>query len=173
MNAGNLSLRVVGVGSAVLALATWFSASPCRRAALLGAGRYDRRFWIQLPIGYGRTMWDPLVNWQFYTEPDRNMDGPWPRGRVLGGSSSINGLIAIRGQHEDYDHWAGLGNTGWSWDDVLPYFWKSETNPDHAESQLHGSGGPMAVTSIKRRHELIEDFIASAQARDIPPTHDF
>src|SRR6266480_1388420 len=96
-----------------------------------------------------------------------------PRGRVLGGSSSINGLIAIRGQHEDYDHWAGLGNTGWSWNDVLPYFVKSESNPDHAESQLHGSGGPTAVSSIKRRHELIEAFIASAQARGIPRTDDF
>jgi choline dehydrogenase len=176
MNFGEFDFIIVGAGSAGCVLANRLSADPRHRVALLEAGPHDRRFWIQLPIGYGRTMWDPLVNWQFYTEPDRNMDGRriyWPRGRVLGGSSSINGLIAIRGQHEDYDHWAGLGNTGWSWNDVLPYFVKSESNPDHAESQLHGSGGPMAVSSIKRRHELIEAFIASAQARGIPRTDDF
>src|SRR5258708_11030503 len=191
MNFGEFDCIIVGAGSAGCVLANRLSADPRHRVAWLEAGPHDRRFWIALPIGYGRTMWDPLVNWQFSTEPDRNMDGRqiyWPRGRVLGGSSSINGLIAIRGQHEDYDHWAGLGNTGWSWNDVLPYFVKSESNPDHSESQLHGSGGPMAVSSTarraqaqsggrarstQRRHELIEAFIASAQARGIPRTDDF
>ena len=93
------------------------------------------------------------------------MDGRriyWPRGRVLGGSSSINGLIVIRGQPEDYDHWAQLGNRGWSWHDVLPYFIKLEHNDDLADDQLHGSSGPLQVTSIHDRHELIEAFIAAA-----------
>ena len=87
-------------------------------------------------------MWDPKVNWKFYTEPEPEMDGRriyWPRGRVLGGSSAINGLIVIRGEPQDYDHWADLGNRGWSWRDVLPYFIKLEHNDDLAGDQLHGS----------------------------------
>jgi choline dehydrogenase-like flavoprotein len=176
MSFGDFDFILVGAGSAGCVLANRLSADARNRVALLEAGPHDRRFWIRLPIGYGRTMWDPVVNWQFYTEPDPNMDGRriyWPRGRVLGGSSSINGLIAIRGHRDDYDHWARLGNIGWSWNDVLPYFVKLESNPDHAESQLHGSCGPIAVSSIKRRHELIESFIASAQAHGIPRTDDF
>jgi choline dehydrogenase len=176
MSFGDFDFIIVGAGSAGCVLANRLSADARNRVALLEAGPHDRRFWIRLPIGYGRTMWDPVVNWQFYTEPDPNMDGRriyWPRGRVLGGSSSINGLIAIRGHRDDYDHWARLGNIGWSWNDVLPYFVKLESNPDHAESQLHGSCGPIAVSSIKRRHELIESFIASAQAHGIPRTDDF
>jgi choline dehydrogenase len=107
---------VIGAGSAGCVVANRLSADPKLQVALLEAGPPDRSFWIHLPIGYGKTMWDPKVNWRFYTEPEPNMAGRkiyWPRGRTLGGSSSINGLIAIRGQAEDYDQWQALGNGGW------------------------------------------------------------
>ncbi|HZP77068.1 MAG TPA: GMC family oxidoreductase N-terminal domain-containing protein [Pseudolabrys sp.] len=167
---------IVGAGSAGCVLANRLSASGRDRVALIEAGPRDRNFWIHLPIGYGKTMWDPVVNWKFYTEPDPGMGGRkiyWPRGRVLGGSSSINGLIVIRGQREDYDHWAALGNPGWAFSDVLPYFVKLENNPDLAPDQLHGTHGPLRVSSIKGENPLIEAFIGAAQAKGIPRTHDF
>ena len=167
---------IVGAGSAGCVLANRLSADPQNSVALVEAGPRDRNFWIHLPIGYGRTMWDAAVNWKFYTEPEPQLDGRkiyWPRGRVLGGSSSINGLLVIRGQAEDYDHWADLGNRGWSWQDVLPYFIKLEHNDDLAGDQLHGSSGPLQITSIRERHELIEAFIAAANRRGIARTGDF
>jgi choline dehydrogenase-like flavoprotein len=118
---------IVGAGSAGCVLANRLSANGRYRVALLEAGPRDTSFWIHLPISYGKTMWDAKLNWRFYTEPEPNMEGRciyWPRGRVLGGSSAINGLIVLRGQPRDYDHWRDLGNPGWGWDDVLPYFIK-------------------------------------------------
>lgn len=176
MSVEQFDFIVVGAGSAGCVLANRLSADPRNSVALIEAGPRDRNFWIHLPIGYGRTMWDPKVNWKFYTEPEPQMDGRriyWPRGRVLGGSSSINGLIVIRGQPHDYDHWADLGNRGWSWRDVLPYFVKLEHNDDLAADQLHGSNGPLQVTSIAERDELIEAFIAAANRHGIPRTADF
>lgn len=167
---------VVGAGSSGCVLANRLSADGNTRVAAIEAGPRDSSFWIHLPIGYGRTMWDPAVNWKFQTEPEPNMGGRqiyWPRGRVLGGSSSINGLIVIRGQREDYDRWARNGGSGWSWNEVLPYFIKLESNPDHAGDQLHGDSGPLPVSSIGRRHELIEAFIAAGQANGVPRTADF
>ncbi|MGE3876583.1 MAG: GMC family oxidoreductase [Parvibaculaceae bacterium] len=167
---------VVGGGSAGCALAARLSESGRHRVALVEAGPRDLNPWIHLPIGYGKTMWDPRFNWKFETEPEPTMHGRriyWPRGKVLGGSSSINGLIAIRGQREDYDRWRDLGNPGWGFSDVFPYFLKLESNPDLAGTQEHGASGPIAVTSIKARHELIEALIASAQANGIPRTNDF
>ena len=167
---------VVGAGSAGCVLANRLSASGRYCVALLEAGPRDSSLWIHLPIGYGKTMWDPKVNWRFYTEPEANMDGRkiyWPRGRVLGGSSSINGLIVVRGQPSDYDRWRELGNSGWGWNEVLPYFIKLESNPDLGDDQLHGSGGPLRITSIKRRHELIEALIAAAGKCGVPRTSDF
>jgi choline dehydrogenase len=169
-------LIVVGAGSAGCVLANRLSADPRLRVALLEAGARDRNVWIHLPIGYGKTMWHPRLNWRFETEPDPNMDNRrlyWPRGKALGGSSSINGLVVVRGQREDYDAWRDLGNPGWGWSDVLPYFVKLESNPDFAEDQLHGTSGPLHVSSIPRRHELIEAVIASAEKLGVPRTRDF
>jgi len=176
MSVEQVDFVVVGAGSAGCVLANRLSADARNTVALIEAGPPDRNFWIHLPIGYGRTMWDAKVNWKFYTEPEPQMDGRriyWPRGRVLGGCSSINGLIVIRGQPEDYDHWAQLGNRGWSWHDVLPYFIKMEDNDGLAVDQLHGANGPLRVSSIHDRHELIEAFIATANRCGVPRTFDF
>jgi choline dehydrogenase len=175
-NGSEFDYVIVGAGSSGCVLANRLSADGGASVAVVEAGPRDKSFWIHLPIGYGRTMWDPAVNWQFETEPEPNMAGRriyWPRGRVLGGSSSINGLIVIRGQSEDYDRWARTGAPGWAWNDVLPYFIKIESNADLAGDQLHGASGPLPVTSIRRRHELIEAFIAAAQANGVPRTEDF
>lgn len=167
---------VVGAGSAGCVLASRLSESGRYRVAVLEAGPRDRSLWIHLPIGYGKTMWDAKLNWKFYTEPEVTMDGRriyWPRGRVLGGSSSINGLIVVRGQPQDYDRWRDLGNPGWGFDDVLPYFIKLENNAAFGDDQLHGTNGPLAVTSIAAKHELIEALIASAERCGVPRTSDF
>ena len=173
---GEFDFIVVGAGSAGCVLANRLSENGRHRIVLLEAGPRDRSLWIHLPIGYGKTMWDAKLNWRFYTEPEANMDGRriyWPRGRVLGGSSSINGLIVVRGQPRDYDGWRDLGNTGWGFDDVLPYFIKLENNAAFGDDQLHGTGGPLHVTSIARKHELIEALIAAAEKCGVRRTSDF
>ncbi len=166
---------VIGAGSAGAVLAGRLSEDAATRVLLLEAGPPDRSFWIHLPIGYGKTMWDKTYNWCFHTDPDPNMNGRriyWPRGKTLGGSSSINGLIYIRGQREDYDRWAALGNEGWSHDEVLPYFIRSERNQRGA-SACHGGDGPLAVSDIGARNELIEAFIRGAGELGVPRTDDF
>ena len=172
---------VIGAGSAGCVLAARLSEDPTTRVLLLEAGPPDRSLWIHLPIGYGKTMWSKTYNWCFHTDPDPNMNGRriyWPRGKTLGGSSAINGLIYIRGQREDYDAWAALGNAGWRYTDVLPYFIKSEGNRRAALSTggLHGAAGPLAVSDIAAKHELIEAFIEGAQqigASSVSRTDDF
>ena len=166
---------VVGAGSAGCVLAARLSEDPGTRVLLLEAGPRDTSPWIHLPIGYGKTMWSRTYNWCFETDPDPNMHGRriyWPRGKTLGGSSAINGLIYIRGQREDYDHWAALGNSGWGYDDVLPYFIRSEGNQRGAMA-LHGADGPLKVSDIGARHPLIEAFIAGAGQIGVPRTEDF
>jgi choline dehydrogenase len=166
---------VVGAGSAGCVLAARLSEDPRVRVLLLEAGPPDTSMWIHLPIGYGKTMWDKTVNWCFETEPDPNMLGRkiyWPRGKTLGGSSSINGLIYIRGQREDYDDWARAGNVGWGFDACLPYFKRSERNQRGA-SAFHGGEGPIGVSDIGAQHELIEAFIAGAVEQGVPRTEDF
>ena len=166
---------VVGAGSAGCVLAARLSEEPGTRVLLLEAGPADTSFWIHLPIGYGKTMWDRRVNWCYETDPDPNMNGRriyWPRGKTLGGSSSINGLIYIRGQREDYDAWASAGNAGWGYDELLPYFRRSEKNARGANT-YHGGEGPLKVSDIGAKHELIEAFIAGAGQNGVPRTDDF
>lgn len=166
---------IVGAGSCGATLAGRLSEDPNVKVLLLEAGPPDNSFWIHLPIGYGKTMWSPKYNWRFETEPDPGMKGRrmyWPRGKTLGGSSSINGLIYIRGQKEDYDHWAALGNEGWSYSEVLPYFIRSEGN-QRGPSQYHGGNGPVKVSDVGARHELIEAFIAGANEIGVPRNGDF
>ena len=171
----NYDYIVVGAGSAGCVMAARLSEDPNNQVLLLEAGPPDRSPWIHLPIGYGKTMWSSVYNWKFETDPDPNMNGRriyWPRGKTLGGSSSINGLIYIRGQAEDYDHWAALGNEGWSFKDVLPYFIKSEGN-ERGDSAFHGGNGPLKVSDIGAKHELIEAFIAGAQQVGVSRIDDF
>ncbi len=166
---------VVGAGSAGCVLAARLSEDPATRVLLLEAGPADRSIWIHLPIGYGKTMWDSRYNWCFYTDPEPNMNGRriyWPRGKTLGGSSSINGLIYIRGQREDYDHWRELGNVGWGYGDVLPYFIRSERN-ERGAGAFHGADGPLRVSNIARRHPLIDAFVDGAASLGVPRNDDF
>ena len=166
---------VVGAGSAGCVLANRLSASGQHSVCLLEAGPPDRSPWIHIPIGYGKTMFHKVLNWGYYTEPDPNMLNRriyWPRGRTLGGSSAINGLIYIRGQRRDYNDWAAAGNPGWSWDDCLPYFRKLENN-DLGAGATRGTEGPLNATSIKTPHPLVEGLIGAAGALGLPHVRDF
>src|SRR4029077_5112535 len=149
---------VIGAGSAGCVLANRLSANGKYRVMLLEAGGRDDNPWIHIPLGYGKTLFNARVNWMFETEPvaalaDRRIKQP--RGKVLGGSSSINGLLYVRGQREDYEHWRDLGNTGLSFDDVLPYFRRSEDQQRGADD-LHGAGGPLSVSDVSEPHPLCE-----------------
>ena len=166
---------IIGAGSAGCVLANRLSENGKYSVCLLEAGPPDRNMWIHIPIGYGKTMFNEKLNWGFYTDPDPNMLDRkiyWPRGKTLGGCSSINGLIYVRGQKQDYDHWGALGNKGWSWDECLPYFRKLENN-DLGPGPTRGTSGPLHATSIKTRHELVEAFIGSAVNNGIKRVSDF
>lgn len=166
---------IVGAGSAGCVLANRLSENGRYSVCLLEAGPADRYPWIHIPIGYAKTMFHPVYNWGFYTDPDPGMNGRriyWPRGKVFGGCSSINGLIYIRGQRADYDAWASAGNSGWGWDDVLPYFRRAECN-DLGPGPTRGTEGPLSASSIKSRHPLTEGFIGAAKALGVPHIEDF
>ena len=166
---------VVGAGSAGCVLANRLTASGRHRVLLLEAGGHDRHIWIHIPLGYGKLFSDRKVNWLYTSEPEPELDNRQiiqPRGKVLGGSSSINGLLYIRGQPADFDHWRQLGNSGWSFEDVLPYFRRAE-DQQRGEDALHGVGGPLAVSDVCEPHPLCEAFIAAAQQAGFPRNDDF
>ncbi|HTU53708.1 MAG TPA: GMC family oxidoreductase N-terminal domain-containing protein, partial [Acetobacteraceae bacterium] len=166
---------IVGAGSAGSVLANRLSADPATRVLLLEAGGPDRDFWIHVPAGFFRNIYNPRLNWGFETEPVAGLGGraiPWPRGRVLGGSSAINGLVYIRGQKEDFDLWRQMGNPGWSYDDVLPYFRKAE-NQERGADAYHGAGGPLDIADLRMDHPLHAAFIAAAKEAGYPFNPDF
>jgi choline dehydrogenase len=166
---------VVGAGSAGCVVAARLSEDPTVAVTVLEAGQADKNLWIHVPIGYGKTIVDPKLNWRYETEPDEEIAGRrmhWARGKVLGGSSSINGLLYVRGQAEDYDHWRQLGNAGWSFADVLPYFKRSERQQNGADV-YHGVDGPLSVVNLVERNPLCEAFIESAVASGVPRNDDF
>lgn len=153
---------VIGAGSAGCVLANRLTASGRHTVLLLEAGGSDRRFWLKVPIGYGTSFYNPSVNWMYRTAPDAGLagrEGYWPRGKVLGGSSSINAMVFVRGQPADFDEWAGMGNAGWGWDDVLPWFKKLEDS-EHGPSAWRGVGGPLHVSDVSQAvHPLCQAYL--------------
>ncbi|MEP1610481.1 MAG: choline dehydrogenase [Roseobacter sp.] len=157
---------VVGAGSAGCVLANRLSANPKNNVILLEAGGRDINPWIHIPVGYFKTIHNPAVDWCYKTEPDAGLNGrsiEWPRGKVLGGSSSLNGLLYVRGQPQDYDRWRQMGNVGWGWDDVLPLFKRAECNERGADN-YHGDQGPLAVSNMRIQRPITDAWVAAAQA---------
>jgi choline dehydrogenase len=166
---------IVGAGSAGCVLANRLSADGKHSVLLLEAGPKDSHIWIHIPLGYGRLFKEKTVNWMYQTEPEPGLNGRavfQPRGRVLGGSSSINGLLYVRGQHEDYDRWRQHGNLGWGFDDILPYFKKAEHQSRGADD-FHGVDGPLPVSDLSHADPLSAAFIAAAAETGIPKNPDF
>ena len=166
---------IVGAGSAGCVLAERLSASGRHRVLILEAGGSDARFWIRTPIGYGRTFADPAVNWRYQTEPIPGLGGRtmyWPRGRVLGGSSSINALVYCRGMPADFDDWSAMGHVGWGWDDVRPYFERTERRVDpHGRAR---TAGPLDVKDVTPYlHASRATWEAAARELRVPWTDDF
>ncbi|MFZ8898272.1 MAG: GMC family oxidoreductase [Alphaproteobacteria bacterium] len=166
---------VVGAGSAGCTLANRLSENPANQVLLLEAGGKDNNIWIHVPVGYAKTLDKPGLNWRFDSEPEErtyNRQIPIPRGKVLGGSSSINGLLYVRGQHQDYDHWAQMGCTGWSFEQCLPFFKKSE-NFERGGDEMRGSGGPLNVMDMPSTHELLDAFIDAGEQAGYPRNPDY
>ncbi len=165
---------VTGAGSAGCAVAARLSESGQYRVLLLEAGPPDRNPWIHLPMGFSRLFANPAVNWMYESEPEPQLAGRSmysPRGKVLGGTSSINGMVYMRGNHADYDEWRQRGCTGWDYDSILPFFKKAE-NYEGGENEYHGVGGPLTVSDQPNRYELAEKVIAAAVEAGLPHNND-
>ena len=166
---------IIGAGSAGCVLANRLSAIKSNKILLLEAGGKDTYPWIHIPVGYYKTMHNPKTDWCFKTEPDETLNNRsinYPRGKTLGGSSSINGLLYIRGQEQDYNIWRQLGNIGWGWNDVLPYFLKAE-NQEHGSNKFHNDKGPLYVSDQRIRLDILDVFMNAAEEVGIPKVTDF
>jgi choline dehydrogenase len=167
---------IVGAGSAGCVLADKLSANGRFSVLLLEAGGDDRRFFVQMPLGYGKTFYNPAVNWMYATEADEGLNGQrdhWPRGKLLGGSSSINAMVWIRGHPSDYEGWKAAGNPGWGWDDVLPAYKAMEDN-EAGGDQWRGTGGPLRITDTSKRvHPLTHAYIAACAEAGLSFNPDF
>ncbi len=166
---------VIGAGSAGCVLANRLSADPKNSVLLIEAGGYDRHPLVQLPMLMGKLMHSRIYNWQFETEPEAefgNRKVYWPRGKALGGTSTINGMIYVRGNRHDYDRWAQMGNPGWSYAEVLPYFRKSEGHADR-NGAYHGKDGPLSVCRARSRSPLFDLFVEAGRQAGYPVNDDF
>lgn len=167
---------IVGSGSAGSVLAERLTASGKHRVTVLEAGGSDRRFYVMLPLGYGKLFYDPAVNWLYKTEPDPGLAGArdhWPRGRILGGSSSINAMVYIRGHRADYEEWAAAGNTGWGWDEVLSAY-KAMEDTEAGGDDWRGAGGPLFVSANRKGlHPLVRPYIEACESAGLKENPDF